>query len=91
MSDIPKSQRRAVALRYESGRDQAPVVVAKGKGYTAERILKIAQENEIPIREDRNLVQVLSMLEIDREIPPEAYQAVAAILAFIYRLNQSKS
>jgi flagellar biosynthesis protein len=82
------TQKRAVALRFTQGEDNAPVVVAKGKGLLAEQILRMARENNIPIQEDRNLVQVLSLLNIDQEIPPQAYQAVAAILAFIYRLNK---
>ncbi|WP_020468461.1 EscU/YscU/HrcU family type III secretion system export apparatus switch protein [Zavarzinella formosa] len=84
------TQKRAVALRFTQGEDNAPVVVAKGKGRIAEQIMKLARDNNIPIREDKNLVQVLSLLNIDQEIPPQAYQAVAAILAFIYRLNQQK-
>ena len=83
-------QKRAVALRYESGRDTAPVVVAKGKGRLADRIVQLAQANGVPVREDKNLVQVLSLLELDKQIPPEAYQAVATIFAFIYRLNQTR-
>ena len=81
------TQKRAVALRFEQGTDVAPIVVAKGKGRVAEQILKLAAENKVPIREDKNLVQVLSLLNLEQEIPPAAYQAVAAILAFIYRLN----
>lgn len=83
-------QKRAVALRYESGRDTAPVVVAKGKGRLADQIVQLAQANGVPVREDKNLVQVLSLLELDKQIPPEAYQAVATIFAFIYRLNQTR-
>ena len=83
-------QKRAVALRYESGRDTAPVVVAKGKGRLADQIVQLAQANGVPVREDKNLVQVLSLLELDKQIPPEAYQAVATIFAFIYRLNHTR-
>lgn len=82
------AQKKAVALRYLQGSDPAPVVVAKGKGAFAEQILRTARENNIPIHEDKNLVQVLSLMNIDQQIPPEAYQAVATILAFIYRVNQ---
>lgn len=82
------TQKRAIALRFNQGDDNAPVLVAKGKGLLAEQILRMARENNIPIQEDKNLVQVLSLLNIDQEIPPQAYQAVAAILAFIYRLNK---
>lgn len=82
--------KRAVALRYAQGAKDAPVVTAKGKGRLAEQMVELARANGVPVREDKNLVQVLSLLNIDQEIPPEAYQAVAAILAFIYRLNQRK-
>jgi len=81
--------KRAVALRYETGRDKAPKVVAKGRGYVAEKILELAKKNAVPVREDPNLVQVLSRLNLDQEIPPEVYQAVAVILAFLYRANQA--
>ena len=88
MADPARPRKKAVALRYDPAHDSAPTVVAKGQGHIAERILGLARENYVPVREDRNLVQVLSMLELGREIPPEVYQAVAAILAFIYRLNR---
>jgi flagellar biosynthesis protein len=76
---------RAAALRYERPTDRAPRVVARGEGYVAERIIAAAREHGIPIHEDRELVQVLSKLEIDAEIPLEVFQAVAEILAFLYR------
>lgn len=81
-------RRKAVALKYNASKDQAPKIVAKGKGQLAERIIKIAQDYNVPIYEDANLVEVLSKLELDTQIPPELYQAVAEILVFIYKLNQ---
>jgi flagellar biosynthesis protein len=75
----------AVALRYRPDRDRAPRVTAKGSGTMAERILEVARRHEIPIREDKNLIQVLSQLDPDQEIPPELYFVVAEILAFVYR------
>ena len=63
-------------------------VVAKGKGRTAEQILELAKKNAVPVRQDANLVQVLSRLKLDQEIPPEVYRAVAAILAFLNRVNR---
>lgn len=80
-------RKRAVALRYTPGQDEAPIVTGKGQGRLAERMIELARQNNVPIQEDRNLVRVLSLLEVDKQIPPEAYQAVAAILAFVYRLN----
>ena len=79
--------RQTVALRYESKRDAAPKLVAKGRGYLADKILELARLHNIPIRQDRNLVQILSRLDLEEEIPTEVYKAVAEILAFIYRLS----
>jgi flagellar biosynthesis protein len=87
VADSP-NQKRAVALRYDPARDGAPRVVAKGKGQTAEQILALARKNGVPVREDPTLVQVLSRLKLDQEIPPEVYRAVAAILAFLARVNR---
>lgn len=80
--------RQAVALRYKPGDDHAPKVAAKGKDYLAEKILEMARAHNVPIREDKNLVQILSRLELEQEIPPQVYQAVAEILSFIYRLSR---
>lgn len=77
----------ATALKYKHGEDSAPKLVAKGRGHVAERIMQIAREHDIPIREDKELVEVLSTLELNQEIPPDLYRAVAEILAFLYRLN----
>lgn len=83
----PSPRKRAVALRYQPPRDKAPVVAAKGQGALADKILALAREHLIPVREDRVLVQALALLNIDQQIPPEAYRAVAEILAFLYRLQ----
>jgi flagellar biosynthesis protein len=87
VADKPQ-QKRAVALRYDPALDSAPKVVARGKGRTADQILALAQKNNVPVRQDANLVQVLSRLKLDQEIPPEVYRAVAAILAFLHRVNR---
>jgi flagellar biosynthesis protein len=79
---------QAVALRFRQGQDAAPRVAAKGSGHVAEKILELARQHYIPIRQDRNLVQVLSLLDLNQEIPPHVYQAVAEILAFVYRLGR---
>jgi flagellar biosynthesis protein len=80
--------RQVAALRYEEGKDSAPRLMAKGKGAVAEKILEIARRHGIPIREDRELVGMLSSLDIYKEIPPDLYRAVAEILAFVYSLNR---
>jgi flagellar biosynthesis protein len=84
----PKTPKKAAALRYDHGRDQAPKVVAKGRGKIAEKIVALAHEHEVPLVEDRNLVQMLEALDVDMEIPAELYKAVAEVLVFVYRLNK---
>ncbi len=79
--------KKAVALKYEKEKDRAPRVTAKGRGDVAKRILEIAKEHNIPIREDADLVEVLSKLEIEEEIPPDLYRVIAEVLSFIYRIN----
>jgi len=86
-SDIRK-QRKAVAVKYEGGKDRAPQVVAKGRGSIAERIIEVAEAHGVPHYEDPNLVQALEALDMNAEIPPQLYRAVAEVLAFIYRLNR---
>jgi flagellar biosynthesis protein len=88
MSESPHPSLKVVALRYRGTDDRAPKIAAKGRGYIAERILALAKAHDIPIREDKNLVEVLSRLDLEQEIPPEVYKAVAAILAFVYRIAQ---
>ena len=80
--------RRAVAVRYREHEAAAPVLSAKGYGTLAERLLERAAESGVPIREDRFLVEVLSRLDLGAEIPPETYEAMAVILAEIYRLDR---
>jgi flagellar biosynthesis protein len=79
--------RQAVALRYQPKSDRAPRLVAEGRGYLADKILELAQRHSVPVRHDRNLLQVLSRLDLNEEIPQEVYKAVAEILAFVYRLS----
>ena len=84
---MPKKKTKAVALKYEIDKDAAPRVVAKGKDFIAEKIIETARAHNVPLYEDKNLVQVLEALDLDTQIPPELYRAVAEVLAFIYRLN----
>ncbi|HVN83055.1 MAG TPA: EscU/YscU/HrcU family type III secretion system export apparatus switch protein [Terriglobia bacterium] len=81
----PDQPRKAAALQYDRDKDRAPKLVAKGQGNIAEKILQIAQENQIPIQQDPSLVEILSRMDLLEEIPPECYRVVAEILAFIYR------
>jgi flagellar biosynthesis protein len=80
----------AAAIKYDNHRDNAPRVSARGRGSLAEKIIEIAEENGIPIKNDPDLVQILSKLKVDSEIPTELYRAVAEILAFVYSLNESQ-
>jgi flagellar biosynthesis protein len=80
--------KKAVALKYDTTKDRAPKVVAKGKGYVAQNIIKIAEENELPIKKDEDLVELLSKIEVDREIPENLYKAVAEVFSFIYNITR---
>jgi len=88
---VKKSIKLAVALKYEDDGTEAPVVIASGRGEIAEKILQIAQMEKVPVHQDGSLVQVLAELEVDTEIPPELYQAVAQIIAFVWQLDQKYS
>jgi flagellar biosynthesis protein len=82
--------RLAAALKYDAKKDAAPVLTAKGRGAIAEKIISIARKKGILIKEDPNLVQILSKLEIDEQIPPVLYKAVAELLAFVYSVNEKR-
>jgi flagellar biosynthesis protein len=77
--------KRATALRYDGG--DAPRVVATGKGLVAEKILEAARAAGVALREDPVLLEALATLELEQEIPPELYRAVAEALAWAYRLS----
>lgn len=88
---MPRSRRTsAVALRYQPDApflDAAPRLVAKGEGHLADRILALAREHGVPVERDPDLLAALEPLEVDRVIPPELFQAVAIVLATLYRAN----
>ncbi len=86
----PSEIRKAVALRYNKDEDNAPVVVATGQGWLAEKIIEIAQEKNVAILEDKNLVQSLRVLNVSEEIPLELYEALASILAFVFRVDEEQ-
>ncbi len=85
-SSVPR--KKAVALKYNPEEQQAPVVVAKGQGFVAETILSKAREHGVEVQEDPSLVEVLSRLDINQEIPAEMYALVAELLSFIYRTDR---
>jgi flagellar biosynthesis protein len=82
------TRKRAAALRYRPRTDSAPRVVAKGAGAVADKILSVAREHNIPLREDPQLIEVLSSLDLYEEIPPELYKAVAEVLVYVYSLSK---
>lgn len=84
----PQGIKKAVALKYAPEISAAPKIIAKGQGRIADSIMAKAKENGVPIQEDASLVEVLSKLDLDQEIPPELYQLVAEVLTFIYRSDQ---
>ncbi|MFZ5966362.1 MAG: EscU/YscU/HrcU family type III secretion system export apparatus switch protein [Bacillota bacterium] len=85
-----KNKEIAAAIRYNTETDSAPVVVAKGKGEVAKKIKEVAAEANIPTYKDEKLARQLNHLALGEEIPPELYQVVAEILAFIIRLDTSE-
>ncbi len=86
--EMKNKDKKAVALKYKMYEDKAPLVVAKGRGIIAEKIMEIAKENNIPIREDVDLVALLSKVDMMGEIPVELYQVVAEVLTYVYRINK---
>ena len=81
----------AVALEYNSKSELAPKVIAGGRGKVAEQILQVAFDRGIKVREDADLAEMLSAIDIDSEIPVEAFAAVAEILTYVYRANGNMS
>ncbi|RCK29695.1 flagellar biosynthesis protein FlhB [Thalassospira xiamenensis] len=82
------NDQKAVALSYAHGRDNAPILSAKGEGSVAEQILQLAFANGIKVRKDSDLAEILMAVDVDSEIPLEAFAAVAEILNYIYRINR---
>ncbi len=80
--------KKAVALKYEPTKDQAPKVIAKGAGAVADKILEQAEKHDIKIREDKALSEMLYQLEIEEQIPPALYPIIAEVFAFIYQAEQ---
>ncbi len=81
---------KAAALQYDKEKDHAPQVTALGSGETAKNIIKIAEQNGIPIKKDEDLVNMLSQIELNQEIPVELYKAVAEIFSFIYGISNKE-
>ncbi len=82
--------KKAVVLTYDKESDTAPRVTAKGQGQVALKIIELAEKHGIPVKNDPDLMEVLSTLEINQQIPEQIYVAVAELLAFVYGMNQKK-
>ena len=81
---------QAIALAYGAG-DYAPKVVAKGRGLIAEQIIARAKEHQVFVHESKDLVALLMQVDLDDHIPPALYQAIAEVLAWLYRLEQGEA
>ena len=90
MSTQTSKTQKAVALKYDREKQGVPKVVASGKGEVANNIIKLAQEHDIFIKKDADLVELLSKIEINKEIPPKLYKAVAEVFSFIYKITNDK-
>lgn len=91
MEEENKKHRLAAAIKYDVEKDNAPIIMAAGKGTLADEIIKIAEENNVPLYEDPALAKLLSSLDVETEIPPELYVLVAEVLSFVYKLERMKA
>ncbi len=85
---MDEKEKKAIALRYERGKDSAPKLVAKGKGYIAQKIIELAKEHNVPVIQDEKLLAASYNLDLYEEIPPELYRAVAKVLVFVEKLKK---
>lgn len=83
--------KKAVALKYDENKDAAPVIVASGLGYMAERIVEMANENGVPVYEDNSLATVLTQLDLGTPIPEELYQAIVDIYAYFLKYTPQRT
>jgi len=90
MEEKKNKIRQAVALEYDPS-EEAPKVIASGRGILAEKIIEKAKENDVPVHRDDKLADTLSRLEIGEMIPPELYEVVAEILIFVDAMDKLKS
>ena len=88
--DNERLNQKAVALKYD-GADIAPIIVATGMGYMAERIVQTAIEQNVPVYEDNSLATLLSRLELGEEIPQELYQLIVDIYVYFLKFSFDKT
>ncbi|MEW8956590.1 EscU/YscU/HrcU family type III secretion system export apparatus switch protein [Clostridium sp.] len=87
MEGILLERRKAAALKYKEGTDLAPKVVASGVGKLADKIIEKAEENNVPVVYNKELTELLTNVDIGDHIPPELYEAVAHIIAYITEID----
>ncbi|NPA59844.1 MAG: type III secretion system protein [Epsilonproteobacteria bacterium] len=80
--------KKAAALRYDASKESAPRLLAKGNGKSAQNIIKLAKLHDIPIKKDEDLIELLSKVELDKEVPEAMYKAVAEVFSFIYKMSK---
>lgn len=85
MSQYKENSKRAVALKYDANKSSAPVIVASGSGYIADKVVEIAEENGVPVYKDDSLSVLLSQLDMGSEVPEELFSSIVDI--YIYFLN----
>lgn len=78
----------AISIQYDQGGDRAPKVTAKGQGWVAEKIIAMAEKQNIPIKRDKDLIALLEKIDVGQEIPESLYKIVAELLAWVYHLNK---
>ncbi len=88
MNEEPKERKSAVALSY-ADKTRAPVVVAKGYGTVAESIMRQARESGLYVHASPDMVKLLMQINLDQQIPPSLYLAVAEVMAWVYRLEET--
>ena len=87
--DEQNKKRRAAAIKYEPGDNNAPVLAAFGEGFTADRIVQKAEEARVPVLPDPDLTSVLANISVGDEIPPELYEVVAKLLLFVSEIDKN--
>lgn len=84
-----EKRKKAVALSYDAETDKAPVVIGKGQGLVAEKIIERAKASDVPVKEDAGLVELLDQVDVNETIPEELFHAVAEVFAFIYQMDEN--
>jgi len=89
MDEKDKKVTRAAAITYDPGEQDVPILAAFGEGYLAQKIVEVAKESGIPVLPDPSLSSMLSKISVGDEIPPDMYEAVAKVLAFVSEVDRS--